>query len=510
MVFRVKSTGQFPDGVFYKKSLVNPSVPIVTYEPRTRGITRFSVTPRRKIRYDSMNAFQVHEFSSHSVPARTSAWRLNSHNSDPQDLSNVQHLWGVDSPWYTPDAGFTYEPYGYPDSGSVSDRAMARLFGKVNRNNDTGLDAALAIAEVGQAWSLFATTAARVNRSYRELRRGNFRAAMNALDVTVTGVQDRWSRRNKRSTFRDDYLSWQYGVTPLLNDVDALCHKLADLTISKPALLRVSGRSAESELLPLVQVRPHIDGVQRSVFRRTYRELRVQHTLWYTVSNELVQHAASLGFTNPMSLVWQTLPTSFVFDWMCNVGGWLKGFSTFHGLQFHSGCTSRSGHETTTVTYGPFSQRQSGVWEEPAGVFNTYTSLSLDSTSATTTTKTGGFRRDVWASFPNFPTPKFHLPRGRSDDNGPVTRLLDKYDIPHGEGVDTLTSKFLSSLALMHQRRSLVRDGQSAPPGYVKRRNEQDLTWDPETRQSRTYSQAPVSRLAPGQKAPPGAFPDLP
>lgn len=456
MAYRTSFTGDTSKGSFrYHTSLINPSIgtPVERFQigsgKRTMAAKSLrqssAVSPRgpiarkAKVHYEheGMNPYVMNEMVGTASPQSVETWYKLSFTGDTR-VPSVEpvYMWGVDLPQQNPQlGGFAFEPFGYPFPGEVSDAAMARLFSSVRKQKDSGLDAALTLAELGQTWNLFATVAARVNRSYRELRRGKIREAARLLGQTnIRGLTDVPRKRAgqaayvKSEAFINDYLAWTYGVRPLMQDIDAACHKLASLTASRPVAYRAVGYSSQAYAPETVVVRELIPGVQLRCTKSEDFELRVKHTLWYTVSDAMIAHASSMGFTNPMSLAWQTLPASFVFDWMFDVGTWLKGFSTFHGLQFKSGCSSRSGHHILTYHYGGnVEDRYDGyAYYDGSGVEQhlTYQSYHRSTSPSFVKLKTGGFRRDVWDSFPDAPIPQLKFPSSENDALGKLSSSL--------------------------------------------------------------------------------------
>jgi len=452
-LYRMFSEGDPSKGhSVFKKSLVQNSngLPIERGLPRPNSFTlRFWDSEAKRIKrarqrfeYTAMNAYDTHEMTTHCEPTTSYSWYKLSWSGEPRVRPSVpQYMWGVDIPVQNPaNTGFSYEPYGYPGASEYSDAAMRKLFRAVQRTKDSGLDAALLIAELGETWNLFASAAARINRSYRALRRGKIRDAFHFLGHTnVRGLTDvPPNQRNaypKSTAFVSDYLAWQFGVKPLLSDIDAACHKLADVLSNKPAVMRCSGRSSGEIVHQWLNVRPFIAGSQRRCDFQRKEDLRVQHVVWYTVSDAMIAHASALGFTNPMDLAYQVFPVSFVFDWMIGVGEWLKGFSTFHGLQFMQGCTSRSGSQTDTYQYGDFLSEQFNSYNYYDSAGNPASFLYKSDYSYIGPTslwiKSGGFRRTVWESFPTMPLPEWRFPATE----------------------DSALGKLSSSLALLAQRR---------------------------------------------------------
>jgi hypothetical protein len=48
-----------------------------------------------------------------------------------------------------------------------------------------------------------------------------------------------------------------------------------------------------------------------------------------------------IGFNNPINLLWEIIPYSFVVDWFLPIGQYLEGLTNFQGLTFIDGCETR-------------------------------------------------------------------------------------------------------------------------------------------------------------------------
>jgi hypothetical protein len=66
-------------------------------------------------------------------------------------------------------------------------------------------------------------------------------------------------------------------------------------------------------------------------------DTRVRYGLRYKIDSHLKAFLAQTGFTNPLNLVWEVLPYSFVVDWFLPVGAYLEALGSFDGLEFVDG-----------------------------------------------------------------------------------------------------------------------------------------------------------------------------
>ncbi|DAD49848.1 TPA_asm: maturation protein [ssRNA phage AIN003] len=286
------------------------------------------------------------------------------------------------------------------------------LIDKVMRARENGFNMALFIGELPQAMSLFVDVANRLAVVGTLLaRRGKDGLRDAALYLSDGGrrkneaIYTHSYRRVKRkelfTSSADNYLAVKYGAAPLIGDVFSACEALAN-KLHKVPRFNIRHR------IPLKtwETRSALD-LNGSMYHER-REFGYQAGLSYTVESDLISHAASLGFTNPMALAYQAYPLSFVFDWLIPVGAWLERFSAFHGLGFVDGWTSRRGLIEQTYTYtgthaATYQQRQE--WNASNTALLTYNLYDgyFDRTPSSVHHKVGGFTRNRMNAFPAVP-----------------------------------------------------------------------------------------------------------
>lgn len=76
-----------------------------------------------------------------------------------------------------------------------------------------------------------------------------------------------------------------------------------------------------------------------------YTERRdVKLTLWYTDESPLLGTLQQYGITNPLGVIYDAVPLSFVLDWFTPVGDYLRELDAYIGKSFLKGCVSYSTH----------------------------------------------------------------------------------------------------------------------------------------------------------------------
>jgi len=70
----------------------------------------------------------------------------------------------------------------------------------------------------------------------------------------------------------------------------------------------------------------------------------VSYTYEFAVSDGLLNSLSQWGLVNPLETVWESLPWSFIVDWLIPVGNWISSLTSEQGLQFVRGV------RVTTIT----------------------------------------------------------------------------------------------------------------------------------------------------------------
>jgi len=178
---------------------------------------------------------------------------------------------------------------------------------------DSDFNLGFFIAESHQTARMVANTVGKLVSSVRHLKKGRLDLALRALGSTSHPKfrgRDRGFDPLTHSDVGGTWLEMQYGWKPLLSDVHSSMeayHKLS----SKPRT--VSGRVRHSVPGTNYSYGSYIATSSSGNFRAQY-----VYELYSPISVP-----DSLGLTDPLSIAWEILPFSFVFDWFIPVGNYL-------------------------------------------------------------------------------------------------------------------------------------------------------------------------------------------
>jgi len=172
----------------------------------------------------------------------------------------------------------------------------------------------------------------KLNAFFRDVRRqGSFDKA--AVNVGLTDI-------NLLNDLRSRWMSYQFGVRPLLMDVDNAVTFLSDAIHQSNYSVLVRAKAGhESEEIRTVGP---LGTVQSDVL--SYARVRDKCTTHYSVVYELptghVTTRQALGLDNPGAIAWEVTRLSWMVDYAVGVGDWMQSFTASNGMIFREGCRS--------------------------------------------------------------------------------------------------------------------------------------------------------------------------
>lgn len=137
----------------------------------------------------------------------------------------------------------------------------------------------------------------------------------------------------------DDYLAFQFGIKPLVNDIFSAVQLLAESADPENVSTIVTRSNSHAELKTLCLV-----GDFTYEFTGTINVSLVEK---YIVNNDLARSLQTLGLVNPAEIAWEMLPWSFVIDWFVPVGAYIRSLTGDTGVTFVVGTR-------TVTTVGSF------------------------------------------------------------------------------------------------------------------------------------------------------------
>lgn len=231
-------------------------------------------------------------------------------------------------------SGYYYDvPLSVP--GQLENNAIIKARLKLK---DQDINLAQAFGERKQTANLVGNSLSSIIGTLRALKKGDLHAAQKALGLRRKG---RNSRLRPEAAF-DRWLELQYGWKPLLSDVEGASKRLWGIE-------REAGRmTARCKAVSSDNVRTErvfTDSIGNVYVRFTkHRDIKFKTFVRFDFirsDNTGTANWSELGIVNPLSLAWELLPFSFVFDWFVPVGDYLSSLDATVGWEFKGGsCTT--------------------------------------------------------------------------------------------------------------------------------------------------------------------------
>lgn len=230
-----------------------------------------------------------------------------------------------------------YYPSGTaPSFSTLNSRAVIQARQALK---DQDINLSVAFGERAQTADLVASSARKIAKCLRSLRKGNLSGAAGALGIkggvkgVVRSVQQSW-------------LELQYGWKPLLSDVHGAATALAKADMGNPERYRITVRGRAKSESQRMFTQPV--GTISWLIEEASQQGTFVH-LDYRLDNPYLAEMASLGLINPMELAWELVPFSFVADWFVPIGDYLGSFDADLGYIFVGGSkTERWVHRSKT------------------------------------------------------------------------------------------------------------------------------------------------------------------
>lgn len=210
---------------------------------------------------------------------------------------------------------------GIPEWPATAEfQLQSKLVAKVKGHQ---FNLAVSAAEGKQVVELAVNTIRKMAVALTMMRRGRFGDALRQLGAKKKkGTKDLTSLRLSSGDLSQAWLEARYGWQPLLSDVYEATSAYAALTRFRKNVIVTSHR----------YVNPKTDW-SASPSSYSYLGSRVTTTFLKYEMSEDIQGYRSLGLVDPLSVLWEITPFSFVFDWFLPIGSYLENLNVVPFLQ---------------------------------------------------------------------------------------------------------------------------------------------------------------------------------
>lgn len=275
------------------------------------------------------------------------------------DLRNGPEAWTCSYRWF-PSSTRLLVPAAPTHDVRAYNVALRRIIdsAEIQLNGNLAQD----LAQWSQTTRLIGDTAMRLSRAIKEVRLRNFEtAAWTLFSTSPEHVRERGYPKNVAfhkghypsvsKSLADNWLAFQYGWKPLLQDIEGSMRSLADYYHKNPNLVRTARASASFETETVVPIGNLSTTFTKCGDMTVITKSSCKIGFRYTVASRLTQFLAQTGFTNPINLLWEVLPYSFVVDWFLPIGPYLETLSAYHGLAFQDGFVTKFTSQSTFAAY---------------------------------------------------------------------------------------------------------------------------------------------------------------
>lgn len=256
--------------------------------------------------------------------------------------------------------------------------ALTRLYDKVKAEH-AGLGET--IVQGRQATNMIAEAAVRIAKAARHVKKFEFKDAALELGISVP------KRVSKRYSFTRNWLAYRYGWMPLIYDSYGTMVALWEHT-RLPVVKSINAK-AKFAIAPVNRSRiysgesyfdssntcdnsPSLDW---TITREGTAEYVVRAGFVIEFTNTNIATLTSLGLADPVGIVWELVPFSFLIDWFVNIGDVISSMTAFNGKKMKA-------HYITHYFVSRINSRVSYVSRPNASIYPVFNSAPASSMRA--------------------------------------------------------------------------------------------------------------------------------
>ena len=217
---------------------------------------------------------------------------------------------------------------------NMENRALTEALNKLKKMD---IHLGQSLGGLHQTVAMVAGITIQVLKAYRFVREGRLQKAADLLQI---GKRE-WRKHLHGGSFEASaWLEMEYGWKPLLNDI------YNGVNLAQDSLKWRDGSggqmSVTRRLTEGLQVRTNtVSNLWLEQKHETEGFGSVEVKMRYRLADPDLNYLTQIGLANPLTILWEALPYSFVIDWLLPVGNFIEGLSNTLGLQFTSGYVTR-------------------------------------------------------------------------------------------------------------------------------------------------------------------------
>lgn len=216
----------------------------------------------------------------------------------------------------------------------------------INQLNDYVSTIGNNIGEREQAVHMIANKASQILKGFKALKRFDLPRVANAFGISLRSVRKAGLKRGAKHV-ADNFLALHFGWEPLAKDI----YGAVQACIQPPRLPR---RALVGKATGSINSSNRFIDSGYTTSTTTSTVFHVKCGCVVTLTSENLALASQLGLVNPVGVLWEVTPWSFVVDWFANVGQVIASATDFVGFNVSNGYTTNYAiRDDTTYTYGP-------------------------------------------------------------------------------------------------------------------------------------------------------------
>lgn len=250
-----------------------------------------------------------------------------------------------------------FASYGYIID-RLEEAGLRKLYAKVKNQEVNLLNV---IGERRQTMQMLADCIRRVSKALILMKKGRLQRAAGVLFP------------GNSSQLANDVLLFNFGIRPLLADVEGAAKHLASTLMQKETIVYKVVQKDRDETSQKFGSAHSL--ITRDQLLNIKTEVTVKHVIKVKIDNSgILDQAKRLGLLNLPSTLYELTPWSFAIDWLIPIGEWLNTYDAFVGLtveEYHVTTVVKqqvmcvSTHDGITGEYFGFDAKTSGnvgVW----------------------------------------------------------------------------------------------------------------------------------------------------
>lgn len=238
-------------------------------------------------------------------------------------------------------------------SGNAAKRMSTQM---LNDLKGQRVNLSMALASRKQTANLLASSARTLHRSVTAALKGNFKQAAGAAGL----------RYRPHKSIADKYLALVFGYRPLMNDIYGLYQELCSEK-SNRMMVVVRGKASERVQRDASRIVLNTDSGSWNFGKgvallEQHDDITQKMSWWFELDAGSLQDLARNGLTNPAVVAWDSVPFSFVLDWLVPVGRVLNALDAQVGFKYLGGSHTTFIRSITTVKDVTFEPRSEDTY----------------------------------------------------------------------------------------------------------------------------------------------------